>query len=75
MALGFRLVFCTRSPESFTAAKAEQLNVSGNPAEDDDLSRFVREQELMQQLVGESRLPRPAHAGLIQTGARQASVA
>lgn len=55
--LGFRLVFCTRSPESFAAARQERLKVSGNPAQYDDLQVFVREQELMQRLVAESRLP------------------
>src|SRR5439155_14411030 len=30
-ALGFHLVFCTRTPESFEAARAERLKVSGNP--------------------------------------------
>lgn len=55
--LGFRLVFCTRSPESFAAARQERLKVSGNPAQYDDLQVFVREQELKQRLVAESRLP------------------
>lgn len=54
--LGFRLVFCMRSPDSFASARAERLKVSGNPAQYDDLAGFVREQELMQQLVRESRL-------------------
>lgn len=30
-ALGFHLVFCTRRPESFAAARAERLKVSGKP--------------------------------------------
>ncbi len=55
--LGFRLVFCTRSPDSFAAARQERLKVSGNPSQYDDLDRFVREQELMQQLVRASILP------------------
>jgi hypothetical protein len=57
-ALGFRLVFCTRSPESFEAARAERLKVSGNPSQYDDLGRFVAEQGLMRRLVDESILPR-----------------
>ena len=56
-ALGFHLVICYRSPESFVAARAERLKVSGNPSQYDDLDQFVREQELMNLLATESRLP------------------
>jgi hypothetical protein len=56
-ALGFRLIFCTRTPESFVAARAERLKVSGNPAQYDDLARFVAEQDLLRRLVGQSILP------------------
>jgi hypothetical protein len=55
-ALGFRLVFCTRTPESFEPARAERLKVSGNPKQYDDLSLFIKEQEILRSLVGESRL-------------------
>jgi hypothetical protein len=55
--LNFRLVFCTRSPLSFDAARIERLKVSGNPAQYDDLSVFWREQELMRSLVANSALP------------------
>lgn len=55
--LGFRLVFCTRTPESFEAARRERLKVSGKPAQYDDLAAFVEEQRLMQRLVAESALP------------------
>lgn len=55
--LGFRLVFCTRSPDSFSAARQERLKVSGNPSQYGDLDRFVREQELMQRLAQASILP------------------
>ena len=55
--LGFRLVFCTRSADSFGAARAERLKVSGNPKQYADLSVFKREQELMEELVAVSRLP------------------
>jgi hypothetical protein len=55
--LGFHLVFCTRKPESFVAARAARLEVSGNPAQYDDLDLFVEEQEHMRHLVGESMLP------------------
>jgi hypothetical protein len=56
--LNFRLVFLGRSPESFEAARRERLKVSGKPDQYDDLSAFVREQELMRRLVSESVLPR-----------------
>ncbi len=56
--LGFRLVLCTRSPESFEQARAERLQVSGNPKQYDDLSRFIAEQELMRRLASESILPK-----------------
>jgi len=55
--LGFHLVFCTRTPESFAAARAARLKVSGNPSQYDDLQRFVVEQEMMRRLVNESILP------------------
>ena len=56
-ALGVHLVLCVRRPETFEAARAERLRVSGNPAQYDDLGRFVREQELLRRLAGESILP------------------
>jgi hypothetical protein len=55
--LGFRLVFCTRTPESFEAARMERLKISGNPRQYDDLSVFVAEQELLRQLIAQSKLP------------------
>ena len=55
--LGFRVVFVTRSPETFAAARTERLKVSGKPSQYDDLSFFIEEQELMRRLVGESILP------------------
>lgn len=57
-ALGFHLVFVTRRPESFAEARAERLKVSGKPDQYNDLSVFVREQELIKRLVGESILPK-----------------
>lgn len=57
-ALGFHLVFCTRSPESFARARADRLKVSGNPRQYDNLQAFVDEQELMRRLVDESILPK-----------------
>jgi hypothetical protein len=56
-ALGFHLVFCTRTPASFEQARAERLKVSGNPAQYDDLQVFIKEQELFRRLVSESILP------------------
>jgi hypothetical protein len=55
--LGFRLVFCTRTPGSFASARRKRLEVSGNPSQYDNLETFVGEQELMRMLVNESRLP------------------
>jgi hypothetical protein len=55
--LGFRLVLCTRSPESFAQARAERLKVSGNPGQYDDLTPFIAEQDEMRFEVGRSLLP------------------
>ena len=56
-ALGFHLVFCTRSPESFEVARAERIEISGKPEQYDNLDAFIREQDLMRRLIGESILP------------------
>ncbi|MHB0969907.1 MAG: hypothetical protein ACYC7A_11570 [Thermoanaerobaculia bacterium] len=56
-AIGFRLIFCTRTPDSFAAARAERLKVSGNPSQYDDLSIFVEEQAMMREFVRRSTLP------------------
>lgn len=50
-------VFCTRSPESFEAAREERLKVSGKPSQYQDLGIFIREQELMRGLISKSKLP------------------
>ncbi|HET7144245.1 MAG TPA: hypothetical protein VFI68_09520 [Anaerolineales bacterium] len=55
--LGFHIVLLTRSPESFEAARAERLKVSGNPSQYDDLQLFIEEQKLIRRLAGESILP------------------
>lgn len=55
--LGFRLILCLRRPETFEAARAERLRVSGKPSQYDDLGAFVREQELFRRCVSESSLP------------------
>jgi hypothetical protein len=55
--VGFHIVLCTRRPETFEAARAERLKVSGKPDQYDDLTIFIREQDLMRRLVGQSILP------------------
>ena len=55
--LGFHLVFVTRTPASFAAARDRRLKVSGNPSQYDDLQPFIDEQELMRELVDDSMLP------------------
>jgi hypothetical protein len=55
--LGFRHLLCTRRPETFEAARAERLSVSGNPGQYDDLGPFIREQDHFRALVRESSLP------------------
>ena len=55
--VGFHLVFCIRTPESFARAREERLKVSGNPAQYDHLDVFIEEQELIRRFVDESILP------------------
>jgi len=55
--LGFRLILCTRRPESFGRAREDRLKVSGNPGQYDDLAPFIAEQEEMRREVRRSRLP------------------
>jgi hypothetical protein len=54
--LDFRLVFCTRSADSFAQARIERLKVSGKPSQYDDLQVFIDEQEAMKQFVEASVL-------------------
>jgi len=54
--LGFRLIFCTRSAESFAQARAERVKVSGKPSQYDDLQVFIHEQEVMERFIQASRL-------------------
>ena len=56
-ALGFHVVFCTRTPASFQAARSERIKVSGKPSQYDDLHQFIDEQELFRRFIEESRLP------------------
>lgn len=55
--LGFRVVLCARRPETFAAARARRLEVSGNPAQYDDLAPFLAEQERFRALAAASTLP------------------
>lgn len=54
--LGFRLIFCIRTKESFIEAKKERLKISGNPKQYEDLDLFIKEQEIMNELVKKSKL-------------------
>ncbi len=58
LALGFHLVFCTRSDESFREAREARIKVSGKPSQYDNLEMFINEQKLMRQLVNKSILPK-----------------
>ncbi len=55
--LGFRVVLCVRTAESFESARAARLLISGNPAQYSDLSVFIAEQELFRVFVGRSQIP------------------
>jgi hypothetical protein len=55
--IGFHLAFCTRTAESFAAAREERLKVSGNPSQYDDMQIFIDEQEQMRELISQSILP------------------
>ena len=55
--LGFRLIHCVRTPESFEAARRRRLEVSGNPAQYHDLQAFIDEQQAIERLVEASTLP------------------
>jgi regulator of PEP synthase PpsR (kinase-PPPase family) len=58
VALGFRLIFCWRNPESFAEARAKRLLISSNSSQYDDLTIFIREQQIFQQLVKDSAIPK-----------------
>ncbi|MGB5249259.1 MAG: hypothetical protein WBO47_06540 [Gammaproteobacteria bacterium] len=57
LAIGFRIVLCSRDPESFSQAREERLQVSGNPSQYDDLKQFVHEQASFDKLASASLLP------------------
>ena len=56
-ALGFRLVFLWREPSSFAEARQRRLKISSNPSQYDDLTLFIREQQILQELVKKSVIP------------------
>jgi hypothetical protein len=56
-AVGFHIVLCTRTPDSFEKARQERLKVSGKPSQYDDLSIFIDEQEDFRRLARVSILP------------------
>lgn len=56
-ALGFRLVLCVRREETFEAARAARLLVSGKPEQYDELAPFIAEQALLRRLAAQSALP------------------
>ncbi len=55
--LGFRIILCTRRPETFAAARADRLRISGKPSQYDDLAPFIGEQEVFRRLAAASLLP------------------
>ncbi len=57
VAIGFHLVFCTRSPDSFADARQARLKVSGNPSQYDNLDIFLEEQEVFKKFIQKSSLP------------------
>ncbi len=57
LAIGFQIVFCTRTAESFYSAREERLKVSGNKSQYDDISIFVSEQDYMRELISRTILP------------------
>ncbi|MFG0305132.1 MAG: hypothetical protein ACF8Q5_02820 [Phycisphaerales bacterium JB040] len=56
-ASGFGLVLSLRDEDSFEAARAERLKVSGNPSQYDDLGVFIADQRRMRELAKACRLP------------------
>lgn len=56
--LGFHLVLCTRSPESFEEARQERLKVSAKPSQYDNLQKFIEEQADFYYHFQQSTLPK-----------------
>ena len=55
--LGFHVVLLTRREETFEVARADRLKISEKPDQYDDLTIFVREQEVLRRLARASLLP------------------
>ena len=55
--LGFCVILCTRTKESFEKAKEERLKVSGNPKQYDNFNLFINENEEFRKVVSKSVLP------------------
>ena len=55
--LGFRLIFLSRTPESFQEAREKRLSVSGNRSQYDNLNQFISEQEIFREQIHHSILP------------------
>jgi hypothetical protein len=55
--IGFCMVFLSRDSNSFAEARNERLKVSGNPSQYDNLEVFIRDQEVMREMVSKSMLP------------------
>jgi len=55
-ALNFQIIFCTRPVETFEEARQERLTYSESPANYNNLQKFIDEQELMRELIKQSRL-------------------
>lgn len=56
--LGFHIVLCTRTTESFAEARKERIKISGNPSQYDQLQLFVEEQNELRKIYRESILPK-----------------
>ncbi|MEY2602821.1 MAG: hypothetical protein QOH31_579 [Verrucomicrobiota bacterium] len=57
-ALGFRLIFCWRHPDSFAEARRQRLKISSNPSQYDDLTIFIRDQQTIEKLIESSVIPK-----------------
>jgi len=55
--LGFCIICCIRSPNSFLEARDTRLKISGNPNQYNDLDFFIKEQEMFREEVKASILP------------------
>jgi hypothetical protein len=55
--IGFCIVFLYRQEDSFENARSERLKVSGNPSQYDNMEFFIRDQNVMREMVRKSKLP------------------